>query len=122
MYYRDDCFLGFFSAADERHHLIATSVTDLEWMDTVKSGGRPVLVVAEGLLMYLGEADVRRLILRLHETFSGCRLVADVFSRLTARSATNHPSLKSTGATIGWGMDDPRELEAGAVGLRLLEE
>ena len=111
-----------FFTETERYHLIAASVTDLKWMDTVTSGGRPVLVVAEGLLMYIGEADVRRLILRLHETFPGCRLIADVFSRLTARSATNHPSLKFTGATIGWGMDDPCELEAWAPGLRLLEE
>jgi O-methyltransferase involved in polyketide biosynthesis len=111
-----------FFTDSERHHMIAASVTDLDWVDTVASGGRPVLVVAEGLLMYLDEADVRRLVLRLHEAFPGCRLIADVFSRLTARSATSHPSLKYTGATIGWGMDDPRELEAWAPGLRLLEE
>jgi len=111
-----------FFTGSERYHLIAASVTDLEWVDTVTSGGRPVLVVAEGLLMYLDEADVRRLVLRLHETFPGCQLIADVFSRLTARSAANHPSLKYTGATIGWGMDDPCELEAWAPGLRLLEE
>ncbi|TFH35923.1 MAG: class I SAM-dependent methyltransferase [Anaerolineales bacterium] len=106
----------------ERYHMIASSVTDLEWMDKVASGGQPVLVVAEGLLMYLDEADVRRLVLRLHETFPGCRLIADVFSRLTARSARKHPSLKNTGATIGWGVDDPGELESWAPGLRLLEE
>ena len=111
----------FFSES-ERYHMIATSVTDLAWVDTVAAGGRPVLVVAEGLLMYLDEADVRRLVLRLHETFPGCRLVADVFSRLTARSATNHPALKTTGATLGWGIDDPREMEAWAPGIRLLEE
>ena len=111
-----------FFTESERYHLIASSVTDLEWVDTVASAGRPVLVVAEGLLMYLDEADVRRLVLRLHETFPGCRLIADVFSRLMARFATSHPSLKSTGATIGWGMDDPCELEAWAPGLCLLEE
>jgi O-methyltransferase involved in polyketide biosynthesis len=111
-----------FFAKSERYHLIPASVTDLAWVDTVPSGGRPVLVVAEGLLMYLDEADVRRLVLRLHDTFPGCRLVADVFSRMAARSATNHPSLKHTGATLGWGIDDPREVEAWAPGLRLLEE
>jgi O-methyltransferase involved in polyketide biosynthesis len=111
-----------FFTESERYHMIAASVTDLEWMDTVASDGRPVLVVAEGLLMYLDEADVRRLVLRIHETFPGCRLIADVFSRRMARSATSHPSLKYTGATIGWGMDDPRELEAWAPGFRLLEE
>ena len=111
-----------FFTESERYHMIAASVIDLEWVDTVTAGGQPVLVVAEGLLMYLDEADVRRLVLRLHETFPGCQLIADVFSRLAARSAANHPSLKSTGATIGWGMDDPCELEAWAPGLRLLEE
>ena len=111
-----------FFAESERYHMIATSVTDLAWVDTVASAGRPVLVVAEGLLMYLDEADVRRLVLRLQEAFPGCRLVADVFSRLTARSAANHPSLKSTGATMGWGIDDPHALEAWAPGIRLLEE
>jgi O-methyltransferase involved in polyketide biosynthesis len=111
-----------FFTESERYHVIASSVTDLEWVDTVAAAGRPVLVVAEGLLMYLDEADVRRLVLRLHQTFPGCRLIADVFSRLAARSATGHPSLKQTGATLGWGVDDPRELEAWAPGLRLLEE
>ena len=111
-----------FYADGERYHLIASSVTDLEWVNGVAVVGRPVLVVAEGLLMYLGEADVRQLLLRLQEAFPGCRLIADVFSRLTARSATRHPSLKQTGASIGWGIDDPCQVEGWAQGIHLLEE
>lgn len=111
-----------FFADSERYHMIAASVTDLDWVDTVTAEGRPVLAVAEGLLMYLDEEDVRRLVLRLQEAFPGCRLIADVFSRLTARSATKHPSLMTTGATLGWGIDDAHELEAWAPGIRLLEE
>ncbi len=105
-----------------RYHMIASSVTDLEWMDTVRTEGQPVLVVAEGLLMYLDEADVRRLVLKLQETFPNCCLVADVFSRQTARAAKNHPALKATGATLGWGIDDPYELETWASGIHLLDE
>ncbi|MBN1137521.1 MAG: class I SAM-dependent methyltransferase [Anaerolineae bacterium] len=111
-----------FFPPDERYHMIASSVTDLEWVETVAAANRPVLVIAEGLLMYLGEAQVRRLLLRLQEAFPGCRLIADVFSRLTARSSTQHRSLKQTGAAIGWGIDDPRELEAWSPGITLLEE
>lgn len=109
-------------AGNERHHLIAASVTDMSWMEIVALDGRPVLVLAEGLLMYLGETDVRRLVRGLQETFPGCRLIADVFSRQTARSAARHPSLRQTGATIGWGIDDAREVEGWAPGIRLLEE
>jgi O-methyltransferase involved in polyketide biosynthesis len=111
-----------FFSENERYHMIASSVTDLEWVELIEVGEMPLLVVAEGLLMYLDEADVRRLVLRLHEAFPDCRLVADVFSRLAARSATNHPALKATGATLGWGIDDPREIEAWSPGLHLLEE
>ena len=111
-----------FFTGNERYHLIAASVTEMEWMDTVTSSRRAVLVLAEGLLMYLGEADVRRLVLRLHETFPDCQLIADVFSRLTARSATQHPSLKQTGAAIGWGIDNAHEVETWAPGIQLLEE
>lgn len=46
----------------------------------------------------------------------------DVFSRMTARSATQHPSLKRTGASIGWGIDDPHEIETWSPGITLLEE
>jgi O-methyltransferase involved in polyketide biosynthesis len=106
----------------ERYHVIASSVTDLDWMAMVKAAGRPVLVIAEGLLMYLGEADVKRLVLALQKAFPGCRLIADVFSRMTARSATQHPSLKQTGATIGWGIDDPHEIEAWSPVIHLLKE
>jgi O-methyltransferase involved in polyketide biosynthesis len=111
-----------FYLPSERYHLIAASVTDLGWMEMVEAVDRPVLVVAEGLLMYLGEAEVRRLLLHLREAFPNCRLIADVFSRMTARTATKHPSLKRTGATLGWGLDDPREIEAWAPGVTLIDE
>ena len=110
-----------FYADHERYHLIASSVTDLAWTNAV-TADRPVLIVAEGLLMYLPEVEVKRLFLRLREVFPGCRLIADVFSKMTARSATKHPSLKQTGASIGWGIDDPCEAEGWTQGIRLLEE
>ena len=105
-----------------RCRLIAASVTDLEWLDSIDAAGRAVMVVAEGLLMYLSEAVVRRLVLALQQAFPGCRLAADVFSRMTARAATNHPSLKKTGAALGWGVDDPGEIETWGPGIRLVEE
>jgi O-methyltransferase involved in polyketide biosynthesis len=104
------------------YHLIPSSVTDLRWTDSVSARGRSVLVIAEGLLMYLSEADVRALILRLREVFPGCDLAGDVYSVLTARRAKGIASLKETGATIRWGIDDPRAIEAWAPGIRLKEE
>jgi O-methyltransferase involved in polyketide biosynthesis len=113
--------LQFFESHD-RYHLISSSVTDLDWIAQVEAAGKTVLVVAEGLLMYLDEGDVRRLFLELRKAFPNCRLAADVFSRLTARTAINHASLKQTGASLGWGIDDSREIESWEPGIRLKEE
>jgi O-methyltransferase involved in polyketide biosynthesis len=106
----------------ESYHMIASSVTDLSWMDKVSSGGRPVLVLAEGLLMYLHENDVKALVLRLQQKFPGCELAFDAFSKLTADRVQAHPSLQKTGADIHWGIDDPHEIEQWGTGIHLKEE
>jgi O-methyltransferase involved in polyketide biosynthesis len=104
------------------YRLIASSVTDLAWMDAAATGGRPVLVVAEGLLMYLTEGEVRGLVLGLQRKFPGCELVFDAFSKLTAERVKAHPSLQKTGAVVQWGIDEPREIEGWGAGIQLKEE
>lgn len=106
----------------DTYHMIPSSVTDLGWIDSISPRGRPVLVIAEGLLMYLKEEDVIALILKLKEAFPGCGLVFDAYSALTAKSAKNHPSIKKTGAVIHWGIDDATAIEQWAEGIRLKEE
>ncbi len=104
------------------NHMIASSVTDLAWTDAVQTNGRPVLVIAEGLLMYLSEAEVKALIAKLREKFSRCQLAADVFSTMTVKRVKAHPSLSKTTAVIQWGIDDAREIETWGDGIRLLDE
>jgi O-methyltransferase involved in polyketide biosynthesis len=106
----------------DTYHMIPSSVTDLNWIELIAPRDRPVLVVAEGLFMYLKENDVKALVLILKDTFPECELSFDAFSVLTARSAGQHPSLRKTGAAIHWGIDDAREIERWADGIRLREE
>jgi O-methyltransferase involved in polyketide biosynthesis len=111
-----------FYVETERYHMLPSSVTDWPWLDHISSAGRSVLVIAEGLLMYLTEADVRTLVLKLKKTFPGCRLAFDAFSALTAARVSAHPSLKKTGAEVRWGIDDAKAIESWAPGIHLKEE
>jgi O-methyltransferase involved in polyketide biosynthesis len=111
-----------FYAETDRCQMIASSVTDLGWVEQVAAEDRPTLVIAEGLLMYLHESDVRALVLCLHEKFPGCHLVFDAFSKMTVDRIKAHPSIQKTGASIHWGIDDPHEIETWAEGIRLIEE
>lgn len=106
----------------DSYHMIPASVTDFEWMETITPQNQGVFVVAEGLMMYLGEAGVKSLVLKLQEQFPGCELAFDAFSTLTARNVKHHRSLKKTGAVVAWGVDDPREIETWGEGIRLKEE
>jgi len=58
----------------------------------------------------------------LHRRFGTAEVAFDAYSRLIARRAARHPSLRRTGATIRWGLDDPGELETMGVGASVLEE
>lgn len=104
------------------YHMIGSSVTAPDLLDHVKETGRPACIVAEGLLMYLHEDEVKRLLLDIREYLPGSEISFDAFSVLTARSANRHPSIKKTGASIHWGIDDARDIEKWAPGIRLLEE
>jgi O-methyltransferase involved in polyketide biosynthesis len=103
------------------YHMIPSSVTDHTWLDQVK-GNRPACIIAEGLLMYLHEEEVRQLFVDLQKHLPSSEISFDAYSRLTARSANNHPSIRKTGARIYWGIDDTAEIESWGSGIGLLEE
>lgn len=96
----------------ERHDytLISSSVTDLRWLDGIPSD-RPVLVVAEGLVYYLPEKEGIALFNRITEQFPHGEFIFDAFSRLLVRLSRMLTTIRVTGATLVWGIDEPRELE-----------
>lgn len=104
------------------HKMIASSVTDPSWMDKIQPSTFPTLVVCEGLMMYLTEAEVKDLILSLHNHFSGCHIIFDAFSKFTSDRIQAHPSMQKTGAAIRWGIDDAREIENWSDGIHFLNE
>lgn len=99
------------------YRYIPSSVTDYSWMKSVEAKGEPVLVIAEGLLMYLSEQEVKDLTIRLRDRFKTVYFIFDAFSRTTAKFSKGHPSLSKTGATIFWGADSPKEIEAFGEGI-----
>jgi O-methyltransferase involved in polyketide biosynthesis len=104
-----------------RYHMIGSSVLDAAWLEQVARASS-ACIIAEGLLMYLHEEDIRRLFITFHERLPSSEIVFDAYSRLTARSINNHPSIKRTGARVCWGIDDAREIERWHAGFQFLDE
>ncbi|QSJ10365.1 class I SAM-dependent methyltransferase BotOMT [Streptomyces sp. BC16019] len=102
------------------HETLATSVTEPDWPAQVPTD-RPVLVVAEGLSMYLSADEGPRMLRTLVAHFPQGELLFDTYSRFAVRSTRSLALFRKTGARLAWGVNDPRELERGIPGLRLIE-
>lgn len=107
----------------ERHHFLACSVLDSTWVDAVNVyPRRHFLFLAEGVLMYFEEAQVKSLVLMLKEHFPGAELVFDAFSPLFVWANNRRVALTKIGALSHWGLKRGKDLETWGDGICLLGE
>ncbi len=106
-----------------RYHLLGCSMFDRAWLDTVSlQRPRPVLFMAEAVLMYFEEAQVKRLVLTLRECFPGAELVCDAATPFMIRLDNLHLAFTRVRARVNWGLAHGQDLEKWGKGIRLLEE
>lgn len=85
-----------------RHTMLATSALDFAWMEQIERR-QHALIIAEGLLMYFDEADVRRLLLALAERFPGGEAFIEVVG--ASQAAKNRSdAVAKTSAHFRWGI------------------
>lgn len=105
--------------ARDHYRVIAASVTDPAWLAEIPTD-RPVLMIGEGLTMYLTEADGLALLRRIVDAFPSGELHFDAFNRLGIRSQWMNAVVRRSGATLSWGIDGPDDVLDAVPGLRLL--
>jgi O-methyltransferase involved in polyketide biosynthesis len=106
-----------------RHHLLAYSAFDREWLDVVAAeSSHPLLFMAEGVLMYFDQAQVKSLVLRLLDRFPGSELVFDAFSPFLVRMNNRRLRRTGIGASYNWGLKQARDIETWGSGIRLIDE
>jgi len=109
----------------ERYHLLACSVFDSTWLERVSIHRQlPFLFLAEGVLMYFEEAQVKSLVLMLQEHFAGAELVCDAFSPFLIRANNLRFRISRTkiSARYHWGLKRGKDLESWGKGICLLDE
>lgn len=103
----------------DNNHLVAASVTDQAWLAAIPDD-RPVLMIGEGLTMYLTEQDGIALLRRVVEHFSSGELQFDAFNSLGIKSQWLNTVVRRSGSRLQWGINGPDEILAAVPGLRLL--
>lgn len=91
------------------YKMIASSVTETGWLNEVP-GDRPTMIIAEGLLEYLTEAEVKTLFNRLTSHFSHGEIIFDVMSSFAINSGKEQLK-QTTGAVHKWAVDDITQVD-----------
>ena len=108
-----------FPERDAAYHMIGAQLDDLRWMDDVPRD-RPGLLVAEGVLMYLSETEVKALLNAVVDHFPSGQMIFDVVHPFILKSAGSN--VGGTGATYKWSLDDPQDIKQLEPKLELIKE
>jgi O-methyltransferase involved in polyketide biosynthesis len=101
------------------YHLVATSATDPSWLDQIPAD-RPVLLLAEGISMYLTERAGVELLQHVVDRFRSGELQIDFYNWLTVRSQKTHRLQRQSGSTLYWAVNSPTDVLECVPGVRLL--
>jgi O-methyltransferase involved in polyketide biosynthesis len=101
------------------YHLIGAPLDDLRWLDEVPQD-RPGLLIAEGVLHYLSEPEVKSLLNAVVAHFPSGQMIFDVCNPFIVKRAGSN--VGGTGATYKWGLDDPKDIKQLEPHLELIKE
>ena len=106
-----------------RYHVLASSVFDEDWLEEVsRLKPRPFMFIAEGVLPYFEEAQVKYIFLNLLTHFRGCELVCDAHTSFVVWADNLHLALARVKARLHWSIKQGKDVEAWGKGIRLLDE
>ncbi|HWP50294.1 MAG TPA: class I SAM-dependent methyltransferase [Clostridia bacterium] len=93
-----------------RVHDIAKSALNPTWTRSVKTDGRPLLIISEGMLMYLQEDEIRIFLNILTDGFDSFEAQFDLLYKGLVNKAGMHDTLKKTSVQFNWGVKDGSEV------------
>jgi O-methyltransferase involved in polyketide biosynthesis len=105
--------------ARPRYHLLAASATDPSWLGQIPAD-RPVLLLAEGISMYLMEHQGFALLRRIVDRFPSGELQIDFYNWFGIRSQKAHTLVRRSGSTLHWAVNSPQDVLSQLPGVRLL--
>lgn len=100
---------------------IPVSVLDYSWMDEV-TNKENLLLIAEGVLMYLEKEDVSDLFSKIADEFENVELILELMAEWMVENQKMHDTVRTTGAVFKWGVKESRDFEESIPDYRLQDD
>jgi len=110
---------------DKQDHCynISKSMLDETWADDVKvNPGQDVLVIVEGVFMYLVEDEIRTFINILKKNYKKVFALFEINHTMFINNGKYHDTVKNTDASFKWGIKHGKEFEKITSGIKYFEE
>ena len=92
----------------ENYHMIGA---DVRAVDFSAISGEKVIVVMEGISMYLQPQELTGLLAQLKNRFGQVALLMDCYTQFAAKASKYKNPINDVGVTQVYGLDDPKQLE-----------
>ncbi len=107
----------------KRYHVLATSVFETGWFNEVdRYKPRPLMFVAEGVLPYFEELQVKALVLNLYRHFPGSELVCDAHTPFVIWADNLQLAYAKVKARLHWSIKHGTDVESWGDNIHLLDE
>ena len=108
---------------EERHRYVTGTVLDDTWcLEIPRAPGQAVLVIIEGLLMYLTPDETRELLIRLANFFPGAEVLMEAISPTVVKKGDWFFRARGMSARFKGGLESGRDVEAWDPRLHFVEE
>ncbi|KAG4081367.1 tetracenomycin polyketide synthesis O-methyltransferase TcmP [Neocallimastix lanati (nom. inval.)] len=101
---------------------VAKSLLDEDWPESIDSGDKEVLLLAEGVFMYFTEEEVKKFISIVKKHYKKVTLYAEIMHSFIAGRTKQHDAVSNTNATFKWGVKYAKDVENLDPGVKFITE
>lgn len=97
-----------FYEENSKYKMISSSVTDSDWLNQIESS-KNILIVAEGLTMYLKEQEIKKIISNINNKFDNVYFIFDAYTKKGVKASKIKNPVNRMKAEIKYGIDNANE-------------
>ncbi|MBQ9081146.1 MAG: class I SAM-dependent methyltransferase [Clostridia bacterium] len=97
-----------FYEESDNYKMIGASIAELCW-EEINHSNANVLVIAEGVTMYLSEEELRETLEKICKAFSGAEILFDAYSMRAVKLSRYKNPVNQVNAAVKWGMDKSQD-------------
>ncbi len=100
---------------------ISKSVLDFSWNELIPKD-KPTLFIAEGLLMYFTEDEVKIILKNIADNFPNAEIIFEAMSPFVAKNSNKHADVKKYDAVFKWGIKTGKVIDNWNIGTTFIKE